>query len=315
MSRAAERAGAFHETPLLFFFVDGVGLGEADADVNPFVAAQTPLLDSLLGGKLTKNLAAVKRADFVFKSLDASLGYPGLPQSATGQTALLTGDNGAELMKGHYGPWPGPTLKARLERGTIFSESVAAGKRLCFANAYPEGYFAALRRGKHKVNVPVYAVREAGLSLKTVEDYQQARAISADLDGSYLHQLDANNPRFSFAEAGAKLATIAAGHDLTFFDFWLSDSAGHRWSFADATRLVENLDRFLAGLIPALNKTTLLITSDHGNLENKHVKTHTTNPVPLLALGPAAAAFADATSLLDVAPVLRKILGLGMSLG
>ena len=37
-----------------------------------------------------------------------------------GQTTLLTGLNGAEIMRGHYGPWPGPTLKRTLDEGTLF---------------------------------------------------------------------------------------------------------------------------------------------------------------------------------------------------
>ena len=78
--------------------------------------------------------------------------------------------------------------------------------------------------------------------------------------------------------------------------------------FAEAVTLIEKLDGFLAGLVPALGETTLLVTSDHGNLEDKSTRSHTRNPVPLLAIGPQAAAFAEARSLLDVAPALRRVL-------
>jgi len=279
-----------------------VGLGAPDPAVNPFAAARTPFLASLLGGPLTAERQA-SAAPTLFRPIAATLGHKGLPQSATGQTALLTGLNGAEIMRGHYGPWPGPTLKRALDGGTVFSE-VAAGGRVQLANAFPEGYFRALSGGKQRVNVPVYAARAAGVPLLTQADYDAGRAISADLDGRYL-----GVPQ-PLAEAGARLARLSREADLTFFDFWLSDTAGHRWSFADAVSLVEKLDGFLSGLIPALGETTLLVTSDHGNLEDKTTRSHTRNPVPLLAFGPQAKAFAGLESLLDVAPALRRALNL-----
>ena len=86
--------------PFLFLFLDGVGLGSDNPKVNPFVAARTPFMEGFLGGKLTASLAERLEPEFTFKHLDARLGFEGLPQSATGQTALLTGKNGAEIMAG-----------------------------------------------------------------------------------------------------------------------------------------------------------------------------------------------------------------------
>ncbi len=281
-----------------------MGLGTSDAAVNPFTAAQTPFLSSLLGGPLSAERTVIDTPQLQFRPLSATLSHAGLPQSATGQTTLLTGQNGAELMGRHYGPWPGPTLKRALGKGTIFSEVVSAGGRVGLANAFPPGYFRALTEGKQKVNVPVYAAQQAGVRLLTQADYDAGNAVSADLDGQYL-----GVPQ-PLAEAGAQLARLAAGNDLTFFDFWLSDTAGHRWTFDEAVKLTEKLDGFLAGVVPALGSTTLVLTSDHGNLEDKSTRSHTRNPVPLLVIGPYAATFAGATSLLDVTPALRVALEL-----
>ncbi len=293
---------------LLFVFLDGVGLGEADA--NPFVAAKTPFLSELLGGALTRALPEQTSQALVVKHLDARLGLPGLPQSATGQTTLLTGKNGAAAMGRHYGPWPGPTLKKLLARGTLFSERAATGDGALLANAYPPGYFEALAKGRQRVNVPVYAAQQAGLTLLNVQDYQQGKAVSADLTGAYLHQQDSRLPMHTPRESGEMLARLAGRHPFTFFDFWLSDVAGHRWPFSRAVELIEELDAFLAGAVAALQDVTLLITSDHGNLEAKRVKTHTDNPVPLIAVGEGAPAFAEASALLDVAPAIRRLLSL-----
>ena len=299
---------------ILFVFLDGVGLGEIDKEVNPFAVAHTPFLSAWLGGKLTRDLTDIWEKHFVVAKADATLGVEGLPQSATGQAALLTGKNGATIMNRHYGPWPGPTLKKVLDEGTLFSEIVDAGKRATLANVYPRGYFWALENGKQKLNVPVYAVRKAGIPLRTETDYADARAISADLTGEYLHAQNAEMPLTTPEEAGANLAALAAEYDFTFLDFWATDRAGHRWSFAESVTLVEQLDGFFSGLVFALKdkkeEVTLLVTSDHGNLEDKTTKSHTVNPVPLIAFGPSAHLFQEARSLLDVAPAVRRALAL-----
>ena len=216
-------------------------------------------------------------------------------------------------MAGHYGPWPGPTLKRALNGGSLFSEVQAAGGRAQLANLYPPGYFRAVAAGRQRENVPVYAAKAAGLRLKTLEDYRQGAAVGVDLSGNYLRKLDASLPQFTPRELGRQLAAVAQRADFTFFDFWPTDGTGHRASFGEAVALVENLDAFLAGVVESLGDVTLLLTSDHGNLEDKTTRSHTLAPVPLLVLGSQASVFDGASSLLDVAPGVRGALGLTAS--
>lgn len=291
---------------LVFLFLDGVGLGSTDARVNPFIEAKTPFLEFLLGTKMTLEAAELSKPKLIFRHLDARLNYSGLPQSATGQTTLLTGKNGAEIMKGHYGPWPGPSLKAELDKGSLFTD-IAKGKAL-LANTYPPGYFRALEAKKQKVNVPVYAAQQAGLALLTLEDYLAGRGISLDLTGEYVSKFGGS--LFSPFAMGQRLNAMAQDAKFSFLDYWPSDSIGHRGSFAEAVALIEKLDAFIEGLSQNLDELTLLITSDHGNLEDKSVKTHTLAPVPLIALGKGAGAFETGSSLLDVAPAIRDLLKL-----
>jgi len=69
------------------------------------------------------------------------------------------------------------------------------------------------------------------------------------------------------------------------------------------------LDDFLGGVLAHRSPgTTLVLCSDHGNLEDTTTKTHTTNPVPLLAIGPGAARFRQATAITDVAPAILGLL-------
>ncbi|MFM8426621.1 MAG: phosphoglyceromutase, partial [Chloroflexota bacterium] len=71
---------------ILFLFLDGIGLGEDNPETNPFLRANMPHLESLLGGqKMTKSAAPFEGDSILLKAVDPNLGVKGLPQSATGQ--------------------------------------------------------------------------------------------------------------------------------------------------------------------------------------------------------------------------------------
>ena len=295
---------------LLFVFLDGVGLGDRSG-TNPFATAGTPQLHGLLAASLDSSLPDRDADGIVTRRLDARLGVTGLPQSATGQATLLTGHNAAALMGRHYGPWPGPTLQRLLDEGNLFSQVTAAGGQAGIANLYPPPYFEALEQKKSRVNVPVHAALTAGLQLREFADFERGNAISADMTGRFLQRFSPGSGVLSPAASGSKLRALALQQDFTFFDFWLSDHIGHRGSMAEAEELVRNLDAFLAAVLaPRADGLTVLVTSDHGNLEDKSLRTHTLNPVPLLASGEQAREFAEVGDLTGVAPAIRRILGL-----
>jgi phosphopentomutase len=51
------------------------------------------------------------------------------------------------------------------------------------------------------------------------------------------------------------------------------------------------------------------MTSDHGNVESLAAPAHTRNPVPLLAVGPAAPAFEAVASIMELADVIERVTG------
>ena len=303
-----------------------MGLGEPDPRRNPFAAAHAPTLAELAGGPWLRGLRRVAEPGRTVAALDATLGHPGRPQSATGQSTLLTGRDAVAVMGGPYGPWPGPRLRALLARDTLFHEAAdaAPGVGAALANAYPDAYLEALAHptGRHRrarAPAAVVAARAAGVPLRGREAWARGRAVAPDLDGGAWHR-SAGGTGAAEAAGGdggrgvgreaARLGALAADHPLTYLDVWLTDQVGHRAELATATALVERLDRFVTALLEALpSRVTLVVTSDHGNLEDALDRRHTHAEVPLIVLGPAAAAFAGARDLRDVAPAVRAAWG------
>ena len=75
--------------------------------------------------------------------------------------------------------------------------------------------------------------------------------------------------------------------------------------------LLNQFDIVLGSLLDDWQQTDLLlITSDHGNLEDLYTRRHTANPVPLLLVGNKKLRrhFDGVTDLSGVAPAILKIL-------
>ena len=303
---------------LLFVFLDGFGLGLDDPGVNPLARAAMPHMVALLEGRrLVAGTMPLETPRASLVALDACLGVEGLPQSATGQAALLTGRNVPGELGYHYGPKPNPAVAETLRNGNLFSAVERAGCRAAFLNAYPPTYFAAIESGRRLYSAIPLAVASAGMPLRTSSDLIAGRAISADFTGQgWRDRLGfQDTPILSPSEAGARLARLAMDHDFSFFEYWPSDYAGHGQDMAVACAMLETFDRVLGGLLAAWDddQGLILITSDHGNLEDLRVRSHTANEVPLLLIGPPAARrrFVDgADDLTHVTPRVLEALGI-----
>lgn len=293
----------------LFVFLDGVGLGPEGAD-NPFATLDLPAFERLAGGqRWTAGARPVCTDTHVFVPLDATLGVGGLPQSGTGQAALFSGENAAVAHGGHFGPYPPTAARPLVEAQSVFARLLRDGvpvSDLAFANAYPDRFFSAAE-ARGRWTTTTFMARAAGVRLRTADDLARGEALTADLTGEGWHRLlDPALPIVSEAEAARRLHVLARRHRLTLFEYFLTDKAGHSRDAARAADVLHSLDRFFGALLDLLDleRDLLVVTSDHGNLEDLRTKSHTTNPVPLAAIGRGAGRLARAASLLDVTPML-----------
>jgi hypothetical protein len=291
----------------LLLFVDGLGLGAEDPQTNPLAGAHTPCLRALLGRPLAGIQGPVEHDGAILVPTDATLGVPGLPQSATGQTALLTGVNAARLAGRHVTAYPTASLRALLHERSLFARVHARGGTAALANAYTPEYFAAVREGRLRHAAITYAALAAGVKLRGVDDLRDGRAVFHDLTNARPRAWGYPVPEVTPRQAGRHLASLAASSHLTVFEFFLTDLAAHGRGDLDPRQVVEMLDELLAGVLEVveLTSTLVVLTSDHGNIEDSTTSTHTRNPVPTLLVGAGRHAVgARIHTLTDVAPAL-----------
>ena len=289
---------------ILFVFLDGVGLGAAE-ECNPLYTSRPAFLTELVGSDFIGGTRCC-REDLIFAPLDACLGVEGLPQSATGQTALFTGINAARAQGCHLPAFPNPRLREIIVREAVLKKVTAQGLRATFANAYTPGYFEMVQQGKRMHSVTTLSVFAAGVPFRMMEDLVGGEAVYWDVTRE--HFPPGGHPGIQVVTpelAGTHLATIASGHELTVYECFLPDLIGHKRDYDQAAVCVAMLDRFLRSV--ARNKNddvTLLVCSDHGNMEDLSVGVHTRNAVPLLVYGPAASFFFVTSGIVEVAPAV-----------
>ncbi len=300
------------EHKVLFIFLDGVGLAPAGPD-NPLSYVPMPQLQTLLGGPLALNGSAWRDSTLLdtgltFRPVDASLGVPGLPQSATGQTALFTGVNAPALVGAHISAHPTAALREIIAEHSLLKRAAEQGARVTFANAHSERFWQMIEERKLRLGSSTLTAMAAGASIPDLADLLEGRAVLWDITHEVASgHLSYDLPLVPAEEAGKRLARLTEVYDLVLFETFLPDLAGHRR--IEPEFVLTRLDAFLGGALAHRRPdTTLVICSDHGNLEDASTKGHTTNSVPLLAVGPGVSYFDSAAAITDVTPAILALL-------
>lgn len=280
----------------IFLFIDGLGLAPPAPD-NPVRSEVCPALCRLIGTRCTP--------------LDACLGVPGAPQSATGQAALFCGRNAAAFMGRHVTGFPGPTLRAFVEQGNVFLSLKALGRRGRFADAYLADAVdeVRLRRFRSVTTTAALTVPET-ISLRG--DLMRNRALLHDITRASLASKGYDGPIVTPHEAAEHLVQLAIEYDYTLFEYFLTDQVGHSGSLDQAEEILRTLDAFLGEVFPYADAMGIAValSSDHGNVESVGQKGHTLNKVPLIATGPGSDdLLAECRSIVDVTPALLRRFG------
>jgi predicted AlkP superfamily pyrophosphatase or phosphodiesterase len=242
------------------------------------------------------------------KPVDARLGVEGLPQSATGQATMFTGVNCAEAMGKHCEGFPGPALRRIIESDNLFLRLGKDGKKIRFADAYLVESAEELVPRRFKSVTTVMALT-APETVSTVSDLAEDRALTQDLTRETIQDRYPDIAVIPPQRAAEHLFRIALENDFTLFEFFQTDVAGHSCDYNRACAVLRVYDRFLASLVRFTEAAsiTLVMTSDHGNIEVMNDRSHTLDPVPFVAFGPNGAFLRERVrSLVDVTPALME---------
>lgn len=279
----------------LFILVDGLGLGRRDPETNPIYRGACPTLQRLLDDDAVP--------------IDATLGVPGIPQSATGQTALFTGINASRHVGRHVEGFPGPALRAIIHRDNLYDKLTARGYTATFANAYYVSDIADVRSRRVQSVTTVSALKAFG-HVRDMHAMLAGKAVYQDLTRESLRARGYEGPLVSPSDSARDLLAIAREHDFTVFEYFQTDRAGHKGTPDDILGVLALFDEFLAALLPfALEPGCLLaLTSDHGNIEDASSRAHSVHPVPWIVKGHGAEALRTRVrSLTDVVPALLTL--------
>ncbi len=301
-------------THILMIFLDGIGLGDDDPTKNPFAIAHMPTLTALTNGRRwLRGIGRQESERAIFIPTDPRLGVPGRPQSASGQATIVTGRNIPKLIGEHYGPKPNPAIRKLLAEDNFFKQVVSHGKKTAIINAYPPRLHNAINRGKILRSSYQQALHEAGLPMFGDEKIYDGTAMSSDWTGEgWRGELGyTDTPIYSRPEAGRRMVEISRQYHFAFFSHWYTDIIGHRGPLEDGVALLELFDGVMAGALDEWDddEGLMIVTSDHGNLEDISSRNHTENDVPTLIIGRDKAAFAEGlTDLTGFVPRMARVL-------
>lgn len=305
---------------IFYLFLDGVGYGENDPDKNPFRKFSRSFFLPLGG----MDPAPGKYSEGVYLKTDASMGIPGLPQSATGQTALWTGINAPSILNRHMSGFPTFTLKKIISEYSIIKIFNDNGKKACLLNCYSPVYMENIKKNSRYLSASTLIQQASGLPLKDLDDLRQGRGLFMDITHEVFSEfsksfLDENDPlkdRRDPFELGKNIKKISGDHDLTIFEYFLTDKTGHAMNWDQSKWVIEILEAFIDGVLEGLDgEDQLIITSDHGNLEDLSDKVHTTNPVPTFLYGKYSSSMSKKIkALCDIVPAIYEELGIKIEL-
>ncbi len=279
-------------------FTDGVGVGPRDPDTNPLARGEY-LLSQFEGGEGTPLPSGGVRHD-----VDTTFGIDGRPQSASNQTAIFTAKPAPRLLGRHVLGYPNAPLKGLIAEHSIVRSLTTAGRSATFANAYPAAYLDALglkRRDSStgdveipqrflrrlKASASTLSMSAGGVALRTLDDARADAGLTHDVDGATAARRRLSVPSRTPQAAAEIFWRLAA--DFTLFEHYLADEAGHTQDAAAAEQALRTFDDFARAVIatrPA--DVQVLICSDHGNVEDLSIRSHTRNPVAVLSFGPGA---------------------------
>jgi hypothetical protein len=295
----------------LLIFLDGVGIGKPDPASNPFFKYHFKFLNDIFGEPPSlQNQYLNSNGNYLFPT-DPLLDVEGLPQSGTGQTSIFCGVNAPKIAGRHFGPFPHSTTIETLKEKNIFYEFRKRKLKSTFVNAYPKVFFDYIKSGKTRLSTTTLSCNLSNIPLHKAEDVRNGKALTAEITAErWVRKLNYKLPIIKPETAARRLLRIASKNHFTAYEYFLTDHLGHWRHKEEMEHILDVLDKFLFFILTNIDKkkTTLVICSDHGNLEDLSAKIHTFNPALTITAGKYAKELSESIKdLTQIKPAIMKL--------
>ncbi len=288
---------------VLLFFIDGLGIGSRGPH-NPLDELDDAEPLAIFRGEIPQT-----PFEGIVVPTDATLGVEGRPQSASGQTTILTGVNVPAQLGYHKQGFPNRAMLEIIREHSIFLQLTRAGVTpITFANTYTDRFFDERPRW---VSATTAAVEAAGLPFRKVSDNKAGGAVFHDFTNRALIERGEDVTPRTPDEAASVLARIAGENRFTLYEYFITDKVGHAQDMEAAKVVLKGLAGVIRGVLGRvdLNRTSVILTSDHGNIEDLSSRNHTLNQVPTIVWGANKERIADRiNTLADITPAIVQTL-------
>ncbi len=291
-----------NEISVILFFIDGLGIGKrgehnplSEVDASPLAYFREESAIVPLGGMMVPT--------------DPRLGTEGRPQSASGQTTILTGINAPKTVGYHKQGFPNQQMRDIIAEHSIFKrlDELNIGSNV-FANTYTPQFFQTPPRWK---SATTCAVEVSKTPFNRLPDLVGRHSLFHDFTNASLIERGFDVPLFSANDAAEVLVNLAHRNRFVLYEHFITDKIGHDRDTEKARTHLPHLAEFVRATLTLLDpeRTTLILTSDHGNIEDLSVRNHTLNDVPTVVWGrrseEIAAGIRDLT---HIAPSIIRLL-------
>ena len=288
---------------VILFFIDGLGIG-GKGDENPlFGLADAEPLAHFIEDETPRTLGGV------LARTDPRLGVEGRPQSASGQTTILTGVNAPLTLGYHKQGFPNEAMRQIIAEHSIFRQldERTIGPNI-FANTYTPRFFTEKPRWK---SATTCAVEASSVRFNRLPDLLGRKSLFHDFTNRSLRQMGFDVPLFSPVDAAEILSAFPNRYRFTLYEHFITDKIGHDQDMERARIHLPQLAEFIRETLDRLDpeNTTFILTSDHGNVEDLSVRNHTLNDVPTIVWGRRSAEIAEQIrDLTHITPAILRLL-------
>ena len=183
------------------------------------------------------------------------------------------------------------------------------GKKADFANTYRDEFFKWGHLVKDSVSTTL--VRAAGLEFHKIPDIAKGRSVYMEFTNQFLANAGYDVPIFTPEQAGKQLAGLSVEYDLCLYEYFLTDRIAHMQKRELSIEQVRRIDEYLVSVVENtdLGNCTIIVSSDHGSIEDVTSIEHTLNPVPTFVWGEKSSEIANQiTKITDIPKLIIRYL-------